>query len=70
MEGALVGLLIALRVPGAIDAGLAAAVSAHARSLRARLGESRVLRGSAFDGRITVVEGVPLAPVAGRQDCA
>ncbi|MWV58545.1 hypothetical protein [Rathayibacter sp. VKM Ac-2754] len=66
---ALTGLLAALSVPGAIDGGLAAAVSAHARSLRARLGESRVLRGSAFDGRVIVVEGLPLAPLPGRIDC-
>ncbi|KQQ03664.1 MULTISPECIES: hypothetical protein [unclassified Rathayibacter] len=68
-EEALVGLLAALSVPGAIDAGLAAVVSEQARRFRALLGEARVVRGSAFDGRVSVVEGVPIAPLAGRPDC-
>lgn len=46
-------LLAALERPGAINAGLAAHVRALLRDAR------RPMRGTAFDGRLVAVDGVP-----------
>lgn len=51
----LLDLLRVLRVPGAINPGHAAMVSRHARTVL----EGGRLRGSAFDGRVLIVEGIP-----------
>jgi hypothetical protein len=63
-ENALALLLDALEDPGSIHPGLAALVAGHARGLLLRDDPNSSLRGTAFNGRITAIDGLPV-PVGG-----
>lgn len=58
-ERVLEQLLEVLSEPGAIHAGLATLVTEHARILLRQSTAQRPARGTAFNGKLTAIEGQP-----------